>query len=318
MESRIKQKLGADKLNELAQHAFGLNVADAVELKDGWANTAYRMELEDGRKTVLKISAPRGVQLMRYERDMMRAEVESMRLVADKLPVPAIYLYDPSGERIGSEYFFMEYLDGSPFDKVKGAMEPGERAVIQRELGQLNRRLNDIAGTWYGPYASSGSYGSSWPEVFLRMLEDVLADGRDAGLKLPVADSEMLRLADEHHGILSEVDTPRLVHWDLWDGNVFVRDGAIMGILDFERALWGDPMMEAYFGRTTCTEAFLEGYGLPQLTEAEKARRRLYDLYLDLILVIECDYRGYDNVKHMNWARENLIHGWELLRGSVG
>jgi len=40
---------------------------------------------------------------------------------------------------------------------------------------------------------------------------------------------------------------PQLVHWDAWDANFFVKDGKITGILDFERALWADPLMEAQF-----------------------------------------------------------------------
>ena len=65
--------------------------------------------------------------------------------------------------------------------------------------------------------------------------------------------------------VLDEVSEPALVHWDLWAGNVFVKDGKITGITDFERALWGDPLMEHYFRMITepkRPEAFLRGYGL--------------------------------------------------------
>ena len=57
-------------------------------------------------------------------------------------------------------------------------------------------------------------------------------------------------LCAEAHPALDEVQSPRLVHWDLWDGNVFVDPATaqITGISDFERSLWGDPLMEVNFG----------------------------------------------------------------------
>ena len=41
--------------------------------------------------------------------------------------------------------------------------------------------------------------------------------------------------------------TTREVEWDLWDSNVMVRDGAIVSIIDHERAFFGDPLIEAGF-----------------------------------------------------------------------
>ena len=37
---------------------------------------------------------------------------------------------------------------------------------------------------------------------------------------------------------LDEVTEPRFVEWDLWDGNVMVRDGTIVAIIDHERAFY--------------------------------------------------------------------------------
>jgi len=41
-----------------------------------------------------------------------------------------------------------------------------------------------------------------------------------------------------------------LVEWDLWDGNVMIRSGAIVSILDHERAFFGDPLIEVGFAGT--------------------------------------------------------------------
>ena len=31
----------------------------------------------------------------------------------------------------------------------------------------------------------------------------------------------------------------------MWEGNIFVKDGEISGIIDWERAMWGEPVGKA-------------------------------------------------------------------------
>lgn len=68
------------------------------------------------------------------------------------------------------------------------------------------------------------------------MLDDHFADAEERGVQLPVPGNEMraamYRLADA----LDEVTEPRLIIWDLWDGNVMIESNKISGLIDFERA----------------------------------------------------------------------------------
>lgn len=312
MENAIKVKLAKEQLDLLAKDTFGIAVREAEELTDGWANTAYRILLEDGRLTALKVAPLPGTPLMRYEAQLMATEVEAMKLASSVVPVPAIYRHDTSQSLIGSDYYFMEWLDGTPYNKVKTSMKEEERAAVERELGVYSRRINEIEGPCFGAFGHSGR-SEAWPAVFRRMAQDVLEDGKDRGLKLPFTYEEAERELDNRMGLLEEIRSPRLVHWDLWDGNVFVRDGKIIGLIDFERAFWGDPRMEFYFGRLGGSAAFRQGYGADEDTIAETGRRKLYDFYLDLILFIECDYRGYQNPGHLKWASDMIARGWKLL-----
>jgi fructosamine-3-kinase len=100
----------------------------------------------------------------------------------------------------------------------------------------------------------------------------------------------------KHAPALDAVTDPRLVHWDAWDANFFVRDGEVTGLVDFERALWADPLMEAQF-RPLYGEGIpnvLRGYGRSPLTPAEEPRSQLYTLHLALVMYTECYYRSYD------------------------
>jgi len=104
---------------------------------------------------------------------------------------------------------------------------------------------------------------------------------------------------------------PRYVEWDLWDSNVMVRDGAIVSIIDHERAFYGDPLIEGGFTATELPAfgdpaAFMRGYGHGELTKDERVRRRLYCLYLVLVMVIETVYRGHADTRQYDFARGQL------------
>lgn len=313
MDSNTKPKLTASQLQELVTAQFALEIREAEEMTDGWANTAYRIRLEDGRQIVLKVAPVSTTVMMRYEVKMMQTEVEALRQLRGKIPVPQVYAYDSSCRLIPSEYYMMEFLEGRPYNTVKGSLSEEEREAIELQLGQYNKLINEVKGTSFGPYSAPGSYGDHWPAVFTRMLLDVMKDADDMRISLPVTEAELCSVLEQAAPALSEIKEPCLVHWDLWDGNAFVQDGVITGIIDFERALWGDPLLEAYFRSMTHTPAFLKGYGITGFTPSERIRQLLYDLYLDLILVVECYFRQYNNPKHEKWAQENLAQGWEKI-----
>ncbi len=288
-----------------------------IELSDGWANSAYSIQLDDGRRVVLKARPPVTTQFMRSEVDTMRTEVNAMNQLAgiEGLPIPRIYRYDASFTLLPVEYYMMEHLEGTPYNHVKESMPETEREAVEHQLGVMNRLINQVRGKRFGFY--SGTQHDSWKDAFREMIFGVLEDGEDAEVTLTIPYSELKEQIELRLGVLDEVKEPQLVHWDLWDGNVFVKDGKVTGIIDFERALWGDPLMEVYFGRFNPSAAFRQGYGLWLTEPSQMARRTLYDLYLDLILHIECAYRKYENKEHVQWAYDNLVESLKRFRNST-
>jgi hypothetical protein len=81
MESVTKTRLTDDVIDQMVKRTFGsgTTVLQAAELSDGWFNTAYSIELNDGRGVVLKVSPSDEVRTLRYEANMMEAEVAAMR-----------------------------------------------------------------------------------------------------------------------------------------------------------------------------------------------------------------------------------------------
>lgn len=298
------------------QSAFGEDrvIVSAAELTGGFFNTAYDLELEDGRQVILKVAPSDETFTLSYEKNIMAAEVEALRLVAadGRIPVPAVYSYDDSRSVIPSPYFFMEKVYGQPYSEAKEGYSAVEQAEIERELGRYQRLINGIAGPRFGLFAQAAYEGTeSWREAFTGMLRTLLEDARELKVALPAEEEEIWQLLEHYLPALDEVTEPRLIHWDLWNGNLFVQSGQIVSIIDWERALWGDVLMEYYFRHFEHSRPFYEGYGQSFGSPGERLRIKLYDFYLDLIMRVECDSRQYKDENHIHWASENLKESWK-------
>lgn len=119
----------------------------------------------------------------------------------------------------------------------------------------------------------------------LDWLERSLADAASVGFETDGL-CPVLELAQAGAAALDEVREPRLLHGDLWTFNLLVRrraDGPVVSaVLDYDRACWGDPLLEWTFHllprRASATEqaAFWEAYGHPAQDAATRFRTALY------------------------------------------
>ncbi|GID90758.1 aminoglycoside phosphotransferase [Amorphoplanes digitatis] len=318
MESITKNRQSPETLRAMIARAYGADqVPDAEspdwvsELGHGWFNVAYRIRLRDGRQVVLKIAPPPHIEVMTYERGAMGIELAALDLIGKhtSVPVPTVDFADRGHDLCDADYFFMPYVDAGNLGIVKDTLAPHEVDACNEAIGAATRELNGIRGPAFGPLAGPGD--PTWRACFLRMIGDVLRDGERRAVDLGYRYDLVRDVIAAHADSLDEVTEPRFVEWDLWDSNVMVRDGRIVCVIDHERAFYGDPLIEAGFTGIDLAAvgdptAFLRGYGHAELTDTERTRRRLYTLYLVLIMIIETDYRGHTDTAQYDWARERL------------
>jgi aminoglycoside phosphotransferase (APT) family kinase protein len=319
MESRTKNKQTRAQIEAMAQRTFGQGLAageDAVaELKEGWFNAAYSVRLADGREVILKIAPPPGAEVMQYEQNIMRTDLACMKLVREDpaIPVPAIYGYDDARDLCDADYFFMQKLDGDNLDHVKAGLPPAAQTAIDEQIGRIVRAINGFPGVYFGYDGSPALRAPTWREAFVKIMDAVLDDGARKQVVYDFSYEALRAAVHKHAPALEEVTTPCLVHWDAWNPNFFVRDGRVTGIIDFERALWAEPLLEAQFRRLgdegaafAPTDAVRRGYGKTTFTPAEEQRNHLYDLHLALVMNTECYYRNYDTDFVFNFSRTYL------------
>ena len=323
MESKTKNRKTREQIARMVEKAFGgttlASGEDAVsELQEGWFNAVYNVRLSDGREVILKIEPRKDAEVLTYEKHIMATEVASMLLVRKNpaIPVPEIYSFDTARDVCDSEYFFMEKLTGDNYEHVKASFSGAMQAQIDRQIGAIIRQINGFTGTYFGYDGNSDLRAATWKEAFFTITDSVLEDGsrKQADFGYPI--DEIRRAVLKHAPSLEAVTTPRLVHWDAWDLNFFVKDGKITGILDFERALWADPLMEAQFRALAFggVSSSMRGYGKTSFTHEEEERCHLYTLHLALVMKTECYYREYDSDDVSNLSKQLLVPALNWLK----
>ncbi|MET8829233.1 aminoglycoside phosphotransferase family protein [Streptomyces sp. NPDC004610] len=324
MESITKNRQTPGTLRAIAARAYG---ADRIpegdgwiqELEHGWFNVAYRLRLRDGYEAVLKIAPPPGVEVMTYERGAMAIELAALDLIGKHtaVPVPRVDFADRSHDLCDADWFCMAFIDGDNLHVAGPGLTAARLAAYKEQVGAANREINEVRGPAFGPLAGPGD--ASWRRVFTGIVEDVLTDGERRRVDLGWDYGTVREVLAEHAPGLDEVREPRLVEWDLWHGNVLVRDGRIVSLIDHERAFYGDPLIENGFTGIVLPDVgdpapFLRGYGHPPLTATELTRRRLYALHLVLVMVVETVYRGHTDTAQYDVSRTRL----DEIMGQLG
>jgi aminoglycoside phosphotransferase (APT) family kinase protein len=319
--------MSPDQLDALLRSTAGVGCRLEAELTDGWFNSAYRVLLDDGRPAVVKLAPPAGAAVLRYERGILATEAMVYRRLA---ALPGGSVPTPELLHAGEEFLALSVLEGIPWDKVADRIRPSTRAALRRQLGAITARLHTLApqdGRFGYPAGESGLSAPDWRTAFTAMVDALLDDAERWQSPLEVRPADIRRLVAEGGYALDEVTEPRLVHFDLWPGNIFVdltdggEHGRITGLIDHERAFWGDPAAElvslAFGGDAVPAGDLVAGYteagGTLDFSAGFRHRLALYHLYLGLLLVVECGPRGF-GADHLAFCRSYLADSITRLR----
>jgi aminoglycoside phosphotransferase (APT) family kinase protein len=315
VESLTKRRLGGTEIDSMTRRMFGPDVvvSEITELTDGMFNAVYQMNIAPYiGDVVLKSSPPPDVALLTYERDIMRTEAAFYRLAAQApaVPVPRVLATDFTRSHLDGDLLVMSRVNGRGWSHLLHAINDSDDARLRRDLGTIVGHLHDVTGSRFGYFQPATAQGATWREAFTRMVDDVLADARRFGVRLPIAPPVVREVVDRHAPLLDAVTTPALVHFDLWQGNILLDDTSgrweIAGLIDGERAMWADPAAEfvalSLLGDIAGDAEFLAGYRSVrrdfELTADVLTRVILYRTYLDLIMLVEATPRGYEAGDH--------------------
>jgi aminoglycoside phosphotransferase (APT) family kinase protein len=268
----------------MSQRAFGQDTAviSARELIGGLYNSTYLVEIKEKGHVILRV-APKADQQSRVEWRLMRNEYAATPYFAPLAHmIPRILFADWTGELTCRDYMFQTRLDGLTGIEGLTLHPPATWGAYYRQLGAITAEVHKIKGERFGPVRSRGF--TKWSDSVFATLADIIADMIEFNL-----DASDVRRAfaaiNVNSDLLDEITEPRLLHGDLWTSNVLLaEDGPeprIVGLIDHDRACWGDPAADWGFyvlanKPAETRAAFLSTYGQIEVNDVTQWRSTVY------------------------------------------
>jgi len=266
-----------------------------------------------GRELVLRIAPDPGSVFLFYERDMMRQEPELHELLLEHttIPVAPVVALDTSHEWIASDCILMNRLPGEPLTSVGVDTD-----LVFAQVGEMLAQTHRITRARYGYLGAHRPMDPqpTWTDAFVVMWSKLIDDICGVNMYSRDEGDMFRRLLDGCVTMFDGTVPASLLHMDVWHQNILVSpNGTVTGLIDWDRALWGDPEIEFavldYCG--VSTPEFWEGYG-QRRDESREARVRgvFYLLYeLQKYIVIRAG-RGGDRNSAAGYKRQamQIVH----------
>jgi aminoglycoside phosphotransferase (APT) family kinase protein len=228
------------QVRSLAEERTGQKTIFAREIPSS-GNTVYLVGLENGRNIYIKIP--------KRESSLLSLKKEAWclkRLVKEGVRVP-LMLYTGSDSRLDSEFVVVtEELIGraipeSEFLRYSSAKRDNIHFKLGQELAAIHRAKVD----GFGPLNENGKGSfSAWDKYLTSILgHRNIPKLLERGIleKEVIRDTQQLLRKQAKKIKLSEA---RLVHGDIWLDNFLIKDDKIIGIIDWENAVGGDPVYD--------------------------------------------------------------------------
>jgi aminoglycoside phosphotransferase (APT) family kinase protein len=155
------------------------------------------------------------------------------------LPVPRPYRADESGAILPGPWLLTEHIDGQTCTDAAALAAFADSGA--GFTGLLAQALADLHGT--GLRAADVPFLPDAGTLVSRRLATAPARSDDA-LSEPA-----VRAALAARWPPPRVNRPVILHGDYWPGNVLWRDGLLAGIIDWEDAMFGDPLADLAVAR---------------------------------------------------------------------
>jgi aminoglycoside phosphotransferase (APT) family kinase protein len=278
-----------DQILAMCERAFGpsVHVVSARELGGGTFNRTFLITF-DRQQVILRIAPPPTADLLWNERWLMRREVQIQPFFAAVASLmPRTLLADFTHQLIDRDYIFQTYLPGERWDDIADRFAPEEELRLWEQFGNLTKAIHGTVGTAFGdPYPAPEF--PTWSQRVVHHLESAAQAMMDEQLDVTDLQS-VLATVQNRTALLDAIAEPRLLHGDLWLFNILVSQDpegpSITGILDADRAWWGDPLADwtMFVLAMAAPEnhpghaRFWEVYGQPEQTPEIAFRQAVYE-----------------------------------------
>lgn len=320
MDSLLFRTLSIEELHSAAQHYFDDELCSWELLRGGLFNTTYRLNMERG-SVILRLGPMHREVLLPYERGLMASEPVIQNCMLERgIPTSKTVLLDLERTFLDRDVAAVEPICGATMSALY--LEPTQERSICRRAGELTAVIHsicayDLPGALQRPFGRTslvlaGEGSDSWKAAMIGELHQ-WAEMADAVSLFPEdLLSRCVCCFEKLSPVFEDITEPRLVHGDIWYGNLLVNNGELCAIIDNDRSFFGDPDFDLMLPWMPA-EPFLEGYGNAlDMSERAVLRRKLYRflLLLEDSYILKVEYR--DPEGYLRTMDEVCAHLTEL------
>jgi len=309
MHSRTKANISEENLLQMIEVAGIKDLIKVEELTGGEFNVAYMIYTKTERY-ILKIGPSEGTNMLTYEKGIMNVELWAYEQIRKHTDIKIPEIIYSGHEIIGNHWFIMSVLKGKLLCDAK--LNEDQMYHWQYQFGEALAQIHNIKNDKFG-YTQVGLH-DTWKNAYYDMIFNLIEDAEKQGNMLPEL-SQILRFIRKWEGALEEVKVPRLIHYDLFDNNVFIDEaGNFAGLIDTERCFFGDYYADFFaidfLGYLEDNKGVIDGYNSTaeekiQFTPYARARVALSRLMLGVLMFAEGTTRLALSDPH-HWERKHL------------
>jgi aminoglycoside phosphotransferase (APT) family kinase protein len=283
----FQQPVTTEQLVAICARAFGTihPIIDIHELRGGTINTTYRVSLHDHPTVIVRVApSDANPRLFRHEHHLLRREFFVQPFLA---PIghllPTLYHADFTHHIIARDILIQVAIPGDLWRDVQQTLTQAAATALWQQLGQIAHQIHRVEHDFFGPADPIATF-HCWSDALLMDFQNILDDM--AAWCLPSHSVHQARdCLARHHAIFDRIQTPHLLHGDLWLNNLLIQHtdtyAQIVGVLDAGFAHWGDPaadwtMMRMSLDPPVGAELFWAGYGSVGHDAEALLRRTIY------------------------------------------
>lgn len=316
-QSSIFQEVSLRTVSTIFQEALHETPVHKAELLGGGLfNTTYLVDYgRQFKRAVLRLGPVNRHLIMGFEQNLMQAEAFVYSICErSHIPCPKILACDTTKTVTDRDFMITEYIPS--VSMLDAELEPSQKEQLYIQMGKYLASLHKITGEKFGFVSrlQDGISFSKWSSALIFELNDILSrlehvHGLDRG------QAEAIRaLFKANSALFDDIQTPRLLHTDLWEGNILLdtQTFKIKAVIDSDRAVFGDIDFE--FAAPWLSNPFIKkGYGGQAWTNGEKNREKRILLYKIFYAVLEA-YVGIGEYNNMDLYMERKTQFMELLK----
>ena len=296
MNSSLYLELSKEELRKLIRETLNTDINSAKLLTGGLFNTTYYIDTMKYGSVVLRAGPVNRHLLLPFEHSLMQAEQLVYKLCREaQVPVSEILFMDTSKRIIDCDYMIVRYIPSVPMNEA--VLCSDNNSQICRDIGAATAKM----------YSITHSQLNQWER--LSKSTSLFSDAEYIKIR---------RTFENSIPFLDKIQTPSLVHTDLWKGNVLICFNSdipeFAAIIDADRAMWGDPDVEFSSINWTHSEpTFWEGYGKALKQDfGSRIRRTIYTLLWSL-LDAYVYLQEYNQPENANERKIKALHQIDIL-----